>query len=195
FATDTAGNAEQPQLREVRIDGTPPRIDGAPEQPPNANGWYRESVDIVFTCDDDTSGLDEDACPSPVTLSEEGRDQSARGEVVDRAGNRAEVTVDGINIDRTPPTIAAALQGPDGAPVEPNAAGWFLQPVTMVFTCADALSGVHECSEATVLTDGAGQRVAGIATDLAGNTARAVAGDMNVGTVPPTGAAGSQDGD
>lgn len=186
FATDTAGNAEQPQLREVRIDGTPPRIDGAPERPPNANGWYREPVDIVFTCDDDTSGLDEDACPSPITLSEEGRDQSARGEVVDRAGNRAEVTVGGINIDRTPPTIAASLHGPDGAPVEPNAAGWFSQPVTMVFTCADALSGVHECSESTVLTDGAGQRVEGIATDRAGNTARAVVEDINVDTVPPT---------
>src|SRR5690606_22827934 len=96
-ATDTAGNAEEAQRHEVRIDGTPPRIDGALDRPPDANGWYREPVAIHFTCDDDTSGVEEDTCPSPVTLSEEGSDQSARGEVVDRAGNRAEVTVDGIN--------------------------------------------------------------------------------------------------
>ncbi|MBX5446187.1 kelch repeat-containing protein [Sphaerobacter sp.] len=195
FATDTAGNAEEAHSLSLRIDATPPRIGGAPDRLPDADGWYREPVEIHFTCDDDTSGVDEGACPAPVTLSQEGRDQSAKGSVVDRAGNRAEVTVDGINIDRTPPSIAASLHGPDGEPVEPNAAGWFSQPVTVVFTCADALSGAHECPDPEVLADGAGQRVEGVATDVAGNTARTVVEGINVDTVPPTVTVAYQDSD
>ncbi|MDI3340071.1 MAG: kelch repeat-containing protein [Sphaerobacter sp.] len=190
-STDRAGNVEATQRREVRIDGTPPEIAGAPDRPPGAHGWYRAAVDIVFTCADATSGVA--ACPPPVTIDAEGRDQSAQGVAVDAAGNTATATVSGIHVDRTPPAITVELRGPDGAAVAPNAAGWFARPVTAVFSCADALSGMADCPISRVFGDGAGQIAEGVATDRAGNTARAAVAGINVDTVPPVVAVAYQD--
>ena len=42
----------------------------------------------------------------------------------------------GINVDETPPTLT-------GAPTTaPNANGWYDGPVTIHWTCSDALSGI-----------------------------------------------------
>jgi len=69
----------------------------------------------------------------PVAL--EGADQTATLGFTDLASNGASATVGGIHVDLTPPTIAGTR-----APLA-NAAGWNNTPVTVSFTCDDALSG------------------------------------------------------
>ncbi|BEL07956.1 hypothetical protein Q0Z83_061470 [Actinoplanes sichuanensis] len=68
-------------------------------------------------------------------------------------------------VDRTPPTITAALSR---QPVD----DWFGSPVTIEFTCDDDSGTVAFCPAPMVAgTDGAAQRFTGTARDAAGNTA------------------------
>jgi hypothetical protein len=71
-----------------------------------------------------------------------------------------------IQIDKTPPTIGAALTP------SPNANGWNNTNVTVQFTATDSLSGLAGVSSPVALSsEGKGQIVSGSATDRAGNTA------------------------
>ncbi|WP_272493137.1 fibronectin type III domain-containing protein [Jidongwangia harbinensis] len=68
--------------------------------------------------------------------------------------------------EKTPPTIKAALT----RAADRN--GWHNGPVSVIFTCVDAQSGVGTCSSPVTLTrDGADQVVTGTVTDRAGNVA------------------------
>jgi hypothetical protein len=72
-----------------------------------------------------------------------------------------------IKLDRGRPTVTLASRLP-----EPNAAGWNNSAVTVMWTCADTLSGVVETTVAQVVTgQGTNRRVTGTCTDQAGNTA------------------------
>jgi hypothetical protein len=115
-----------------------------------------------------------------VTLTDEGANQSVTGMATDNAGNSASTTVEGINIDKTAPTISASRS------VAPNAAGWNNTPVTVSFACDDALSGVASCSaDQTVSSEGEGQSASGSALDNAGNMASASEGPINLDMTPP----------
>jgi hypothetical protein len=114
--------------------------------------------------------------------------QSAPGAVSDVAGNAANTTVTGINIDTTPPTITG---GPDRPA---NANGWYNAPVTVSFACADPnpangpagqQSTIASCTAPVVLTQGANQSVPGTATDKASNSTGAVVSGINIDTVAP----------
>ncbi len=71
-------------------------------------------------------------------------------------------------VDTTAPTVTAAVDR------QPNSDGWYNKPVTITFTCADALSGVATCpASVTINSDGADQIITGTAYDNAGNTASA----------------------
>lgn len=84
----------------------------------------------------------------------------------DTAGNQEEPKSLTVKIDKTPPTLTAAL-----SPM-PNLNGWNNSNVTVQFTATDALSGVASFSSPVTLTnDGKGQTVVGNAVDYAGNTA------------------------
>lgn len=129
-----------------------------------SGGWSNGDVTVSFTCSDDGSGVQ--SCPAPITISAEGADHSVSGTAVDNAGNSSSVTVSGINIDKTPPTITYVV-----TPAA-NANGWDNSDVTVTFTCGDALSGVASCSQpVTLSTEGGNQIVTGTAVDNAGNTA------------------------
>ncbi|OJF09366.1 fibronectin type III domain-containing protein [Couchioplanes caeruleus] len=66
--------------------------------------------------------------------------------------------------EKTPPAISAALT----RAADRN--GWHNGPVSVIFTCTDAQSGVGGCSSPVTLTaDGGDQVVTGTATDNAGN--------------------------
>lgn len=102
----------------------------------------------------------------------------------DLAGNQGSASYT-VKVDKTPPTIAAAVT------MQPNASGWYSAPVTIHFTCSDALSGIPSgaCPADQVLsTDGSAvSSTAETVTDLAGNQSS----PSNVGTVkldqtPPT---------
>jgi hypothetical protein len=177
--TDKAGNAARTTVGGVDIDKTPPTITGARTPAANGNGWYNTDVTVSFTCTDTLSGVASMSQPS--TLSTEGIDQSATGTCTDKAGNAATVTLGGINIDKTPPTVTAA-----GGPAA-NATGWNNTDVTVTFACADTLSGVASVTgPRTLTTEGANQSVTGTCTDKAGNVASRTASGISIDKTPPT---------
>jgi hypothetical protein len=98
--------------------------------------WNKLPVTTHFTGTDVTSGIG--SCSPDATVSSEGMNQSSpTGTCTDKAGNVSTgVTATGINIDLTPPVVAASA-GP-----APNASGWNTTPVTVAFSGTDALSGL-----------------------------------------------------
>jgi hypothetical protein len=55
--------------------------------------------------------------------------------------------------------------------IQPNAAGWHNQDVTVSFTCDDAISGVATCPDPTLVdVEGVAQVITGTAIDHAGNS-------------------------
>ena len=164
-ATDRAGHQATATIT-LNVDDLPATITASVEPAPNANGWHRSDVVVTFICTESGSGIA--SCPAPVTVTSEGANQVVTGSAVDRAGNPSEVSVT-LNIDKTPPTIAAAAAPPA------NAAGWHRTDVVVSFICSDSLSTIGACPPpTTVSSEGAGQVVTGVAQDRAGNTATAL---------------------
>ena len=161
-ATDVAGNTASASVT-LNIGIAPPTMGGVISPAPNAAGWNNSNVTVTWTCVPGTAPIA--VPPSPSVVNTEGANQVVTGVCTDIAGNSVSSSVT-VNIDKTPPTIAAS------ASPTPNAAGWNTSAVTVTFTCSDALSGVPACPPPqTVSTPGAGQIVRGTATDLAGNPA------------------------
>ena len=104
---DKAGNEGLGEVSGIKIDRTPPTIDGAPTTAPNGAGWYSGPVTVAFTCRDNLSGVA--TCPTEETVDANLRDQSVTsGVATDLAGNEAAgKRVDGINIDGLAPTTLA----------------------------------------------------------------------------------------
>ena len=102
----------------------------------------------------------------------QGANQSATGTATDVAGNTATTTVGPVNVDLTPPTITATPDRAPGLRAAPTP-----DPVTVHFTCTDALSGIAPgaCpADVVVSTDGT-TTVTGTTTDRAGNTSATAA--------------------
>ena len=164
WSVDAAGNAEAAQTATVQIDKTAPTISGSADRDANGAGWYNADVTVSFTCADDLSGVA--SCSQPQTLNE-GANQSATGDATDNAGNAASVTVSGINVDKTAPTVTysgnAGSYGVD-------------QQVAINCTAGDSLSGVasSSCEEvsAPAYTFALGENTfSATAIDIAGNEA------------------------
>jgi hypothetical protein len=175
-AVDNAGNVASAS-RSVSIDKTPPTITGSLSASANANGWFRVPVAASFTCSDALSGLA--SCSPPVTFGQ-GAGQSATGTATDVAGNSASATVSGVNVDLTAPTITAT---PDRAP---DSGGVYTHPVTVHFTCTDALSGIATgaCPADVVVSADGTTTVTGTTTDRAGNLSTTTASvTLTVSTV------------
>jgi hypothetical protein len=115
FSVDNAGNAEAQESQAMNVDKTSPGINGGPvnadgtARPANGFGWYDSPVDIAFRCSDPApsdggaaSGVA--GCTGNTTLGE-GTNQSVTGTASDRAGNSADATVSGINVDLTDPAV------------------------------------------------------------------------------------------
>jgi hypothetical protein len=163
----------------INVDRTAPTILGSVSLAPNASGWYNTVATVSFTCSDETSGVA--SCPDPAPVLEDGPDQSVSGTAADKAGNTASARVDGINVDRTAPTVLGSVSAP------PNASGWYNSSPSVSFVCSDATSGVASCSDPVpVSEDGAGQAVNGSAADKAGNTASATVEGINVDRTDPS---------
>ena len=83
--------------------------------------------------------------------------------------------------DLIPPTIAGSADPP------PNVNGWNNTNVAVTFECADTESGIANCEGSRTLTkERFGLRVEGTATDVAGNTASAAVGSINIDKSAPT---------
>jgi hypothetical protein len=175
------------------ITGNPPQLTGdctppsaSPTQSPAANaaGWNNTDVTVTWNWVDNLggSGVDPNNCTTNSTSSGEGT-LTLNATCKDLAGNQGSASYT-VKVDKTPPTVSAAA----AAPLNGNN-GWYTSPVTVDFTCADALSEVATCpSPQTLSSDGSAvSSMAQTATDKAGNTSAA----SNVVTVkidqtPPT---------
>ncbi len=160
--TDIAGNTTTASVT-INLETAGPTItvSGAPLA--NAAGWNNTAVTVDFLCTPAVAPIT--SCPQEQVASTEGANQTISGTVTDAAGNTASTSIT-LNIDETPPTIAATISP------APDANGLVTAPsATVNFTCSDALSGVLTCPSPVTVTTSGLQNISGTATDIAGNTA------------------------
>ena len=103
FSTDQAGNAEAPKTLVLLIDKTPPTATATPNPHADAYGWNGTDVTVTFSGTDGGSGLS--GCTAPVTFTNSGAGQIAKGICVDNAGNQSAPAAATVNILKDPPTI------------------------------------------------------------------------------------------
>jgi hypothetical protein len=115
---DLAGNTFPLSITGISIDKTPPIGTASRTPAANANGWANTDVTVTFTCADALSGAVSGGATD--TISAEGTNQSRSFSCADVAGNVVPLSVMGISIDKTPPTVAAAslVAAPNPATVD-----------------------------------------------------------------------------
>jgi hypothetical protein len=103
---DVAGNSGTARYT-VKVDSTSPTITASlTPAHPAATGWYNRSTGaptVRYSCSDAISGI-AGSCPAAYTFPE-GINESHSVTVTDRAGNSKSITVGGIKVDLTPPTV------------------------------------------------------------------------------------------
>jgi microsomal dipeptidase-like Zn-dependent dipeptidase len=172
-------------------DSTPPTSMATLSPAPNANGWHRADVTASIVATDAGSGVER--IEYSVTPGASGQAVGDAATVViggegdvqlsyfatDGAGNSETPNTVSARIDRSPPAIEASR-------TPANAAGWNNGDVTVTFACTDGVSGVDTCAAPQTLAgEGAGQSASGQATDVAGNSASASVGDINIDRTAP----------
>jgi hypothetical protein len=103
-SASSAGGPAGPESVSIKRDATNPTISGSALPAPNGNGWNNTNVGVTFTCGDNLSGVA--SCGPDQTLTSEGAGQSVGGTAKDNAGNPAQATVSGINIDKSAPSVS-----------------------------------------------------------------------------------------
>jgi RHS repeat-associated protein len=179
---DVSGNDATVSLT-INLDKTPPTVTTSRLPGANAAGWNNTNVTATFLGNDTLSGIA--ACSPPITLSKEASNQLASGICTDVAGNTSPpATINGINIDKTPPTLTFGSLNP-----LPNLAGWNNTNVAFSFTTGDNLSGVASTSVPNPLVLSVeGLAVTGnvTVTDIAGNAATFNSPSAKIDKTPPT---------
>jgi len=118
----------------VLVDRTAPSISYTASPSANVSNWNNGTpVTVTFTCTDETGGSGITSCSSPVTLSNEGANQTVTGVATDAAGNISSVTPI-VNIDTTAPTIGTPTLSPNVILVG--------SATTLTVPASDTLSGV-----------------------------------------------------
>lgn len=182
WAVDNAGNAEPANAVALKWDNIAPTVTHSLTPNANADGWNMNDVTVHFSAKDDDSGsgVDTSTITGDVVVRDETGGRVVNGSAADFAGNLGTDTVT-VMLDKTQPTITASVSGKKGDN------GWYVGPVTVSFTCGDALSGVAVCPKPVTLTDnGTGQGTTSTAVDKAGNTASASVSGINIDQELPT---------
>jgi hypothetical protein len=178
--TDSAGNSTQITAGPVNIETSPPQLTLQSLPQASAFGWYNSAVTITWMCTDVVAGTH---TPISRTVSTEGANQT----VSVTCSNMVGVTVSGsqtVSIDLTPPVVTASATA-NGAPYTSGTVAH--TPVTVTFTCTDALSGVASAPLPQVVNPPAvNQSATGTCTDKAGNSASATFSGITTSSVPPT---------
>ncbi len=139
-AADNAGNLSGAQPATVKIDSVPPAAAHELAGTPGEAGWFVSPVQVTISGSDATSGvaaltLDGSPYAGPRTYAAEGEitvTYAAR----DMAGQASAPQTALFRVDTTPPAVSAAVSGPAGD------SGWYLGPVTVEVSGADATSGL-----------------------------------------------------
>jgi uncharacterized protein YjbJ (UPF0337 family) len=191
WAVDNAGNAEPKNGVSLKYDNIAPTVTHVFTPAANAGGWDKGNTLVHFDAVDDLggSGVNPGTVTPDTTVSSETGGQVLTGQALDMAGNKGTDSAT-VKLDKTAPTITGATTTP------PNANGWYSGPVTVHFTCSDALSGIALCPAETTLTaNGAGQQVSGTAVDKADNSKDTFVSGINIdATKPAIGFTGVTDG-
>ncbi len=204
-ATDAVGNADASAATYTwNIDLTPPavsmpdltdasdtgvsQIDNfTKDATPSFTGTAEDGATVELLRDDvvvdSTSATGGAWAFTSETLAEGTYSFTARA--TDAAGNQATSTLLSVVVDLTNPTITEASRLPAA-----NTYGWNNSAVTVTWDCEDAFSGVVDATDSdTVSAEGAGQSASGSCSDVAGNTAGASHGDINIDTTAPNASA------
>ena len=160
---DVAGNTGSASFA-LKYDATAPVTTAAPSRQPNANGWFNAPLTVSFAATDATSTVD--SCDAAKAYS--GPDIAATtlaGSCRDKAGNSSSASY-GVKYDATAPQTTAAPSR------QPNAAGWYIAPLTVGFSATDATSTVDSCDPAKGYSgpDIVSTAVSGTCRDKAGNS-------------------------
>ncbi|MGY2703369.1 OmpL47-type beta-barrel domain-containing protein [Nocardioides sp. HB32] len=170
-ARDNAGNSASDSTT-VRIDKTRPTLTADVAGTKNAAGWYRDDVTVTYTATDALSGVT--GGPEPTVLRE-GAQQTASASATDAAGNTSSVSVSGIDIDTTAPTLTADVPS-----------GWHTDDVTVSWSCTDGLSGVADApADSRVSGEGDNLSATASCTDVAGNSVVRTVGGIKIDRTAP----------
>ena len=128
--------------------------------PKTSFGWYSAPVTVTFTCTNGSAPLTQ-PCPSPATLTANGKNRSISRTVTNTDGGSATVTVNHINIDKSAPHVSV-LGAHNGHTYKARR--------QLRASCHDHLSGIARC---TVHSHRSGHKVtySAKAVDEAGNVA------------------------
>ncbi|MFA5892315.1 MAG: hypothetical protein WDA27_15425, partial [Actinomycetota bacterium] len=163
------------------LDTIPPVVVPLADRAPNTHGWYNADVTIHWQVADPAPSSGTPSTPPDTLASIEGIGVVYTSEPsCDPVSNCATGSA-ALSIDKTAPTITGQITS------EPNEHGWYAGPVTIRWTCDDALSGVAACpTDSTLSTSGAEQSVSASVSDVAGNVATSVVEGINIDTAPPS---------
>lgn len=180
WAVDNAGNVESANGIALEWDNIAPTVSHTLSPAANAGGWNNADTTVTFTAKDDDKGSGLASVTAPVTVSTETAGQVVTGTAKDTAGNVGTDSVT-VKLDKTKPTITGAVTSGTK-----TSSGWYAGPVTVTFTCEDALSGVATCPDPVVLSANGANTATGTVTDKAGNTATATVSGINIDQEKPT---------
>lgn len=99
--SDRAGNNTTIN-QSINLDKTQPTIQANVSPTPNTDGWNNTDVNVTYSCADALSGVD--ICENGQLYTQDGKGLLAGGNVVDKAGNEAEV-MSTLNVDRAAPVV------------------------------------------------------------------------------------------
>jgi hypothetical protein len=151
----------------------------------NASDWNNSDVTVHFDAKDTDPGSGVAAgsvTPDQVISTETGTaGLVVNGSAKDTAGNTGTDSVT-VKLDKTKPTInGSVVNGTLGRN------GWYVSPVKVHFTCADALSGLASCQDdVTLSTNGAAQSAGGSAKDIADNVGTGSVSGISIDNENPT---------
>lgn len=180
FAVDRAGNAESSNSISLKWDNIAPTVSHSLSPAPNADEWNNTDVSVRFSAKDDDKGSGVFAVTPEVTVSTETAGQVVTGSATDTAGNVGTDSVT-VRLDRTAPSISGAITAGNL-----TASGWYNGPVTVTFTCGDALSGLAACPDPVILSANGTNTATGTATDKAGNSRTVSVSGIRIDQEKPT---------
>ncbi len=128
YSADNQNNVEQIRSDNVRVDMTPPKVNGSATGKPVVKDWYTGTVTVHFVANDTLSGVI--SVTPDQTISTDGPDQSVTGIATDLAGNIGTTNVS-LNIDNAYPQTTCLLSG------MPGGNGWYKSDVQVNFSSSD----------------------------------------------------------